>query len=215
VKVQRQKYLLLFSILLLILTGHYFAAYVSTNKETAWLWVLLFYGGWILLSLFAFLSFSDLKEMFRPSIKAYWNLLPYLCIIPVIFFIFIPNIGLLKPDKWLIANLFICFTGPWLEEIYWRGLITKFWGSNLISFLLSSILFAASHPFIFGVNSAGDSGIPAFAGTLIIGVVWWWCYYKTKSLRGCVFTHFLTDVAGMAVYILTNQARLVPVESLF
>lgn len=199
-----------FSVLLFIIIGHYFARFAGADKTTAWIYVLIFYGAWIIFSLILFLDFKDIRRMFQPSINSYWNLLPLLFIIPTICFLFIPNIGLLKPDKWLLINLAICITGPWLEEIYWRGLFNKIYGATLFSFVFSSILFAASHPLIFGVNSKGDSGLPAFAGTLLIGAAWWICYYKTKSLRGCVITHFLMDLAGMAVYVLTNKATLLP-----
>jgi membrane protease YdiL (CAAX protease family) len=158
--------------------------------------------------MWVFLDLKDIRLMFKPAIHSYWNILPLLFIIPTIYFIFIPNVGLIKFDKWVLINLVICFTGPLLEEIYWRGLFNKIYGSTLISFCLSSFLYAASHPLIFGVNSKGDSGILAFVGTFIVGAIWWLGYFKTKSLRGCVATHSIMDVAGMAVYVLTNKATL-------
>ncbi len=207
-KLRTLKLLFPFSVFLFIIIGHYFAELVSPNKATAWAYVLVFYGAWIIVSIILFLDFSDIQQMFRPSILSYWNLLPLIFIIPTIYFIFIPNKSLLTMDKWLLMNLIICFTGPWLEEIYWRGVINKLYGFTTFSFCFSSFLFAASHPLIFGVNSKGDSGIVAFVGTFFVGSIWWLCYYKTRSLRGCVITHFLTDLAGMAVYILTNKAAL-------
>ncbi len=106
--------------------------------------------------------------------------------------------------------MFICLFNPFLEEIYWRGLISRTFSEKpFVSYLVSSIGFAASHPLIFGVNSMGVRGLPAFIGTFIIGSAFWIAYHKTKSLKGCVITHFLIDVAGMAVFILADKASLI------
>lgn len=204
-----RKILTALSVIILITAGHFFAKYVSINKSTAWIYVVLFYGAWIVLSLITLLKSSELKQMFVRGIKWHWNFVPFLFIIPTFIFIFIPNIHLLKPDRWLLFNTVLCLLTPFVEEIYWRGLIYKVFRNNLVlSFLISTFGFALSHPLIFGVNSRGDSGWLGFTGTFIAGAVWWLCYHKTKSLRGNILTHFLMDVAGMAVYILTNKATL-------
>jgi membrane protease YdiL (CAAX protease family) len=206
----RRKWLFPVSVLLFIIGGHYFAVLVGSEKSTAWAYVLLFYGLWIILSMLLFLDLQDLRQMFRPSVKWYWNLLPLVFVIPTFFLLFLPNRSLLRFDSWLLINLVICVSGPWLEEIYWRGLFNKLYGSTSFSFFFSSLFFAASHPLIFGVNSKGDSGLPAFAGAFFVGSIWWLCYHRTRSLRGAVMTHFLMDVAGMAVYVLANKAILLP-----
>lgn len=206
------KLLFTFSVILFILTGHFLALSVSTNKETAWIYVLVFYAGWIIFSLTVLLRSTDLQQMFKLSSNALWNLLPLIFIIPTVIFLFIPNLHLIKTDNWLLANFIICICGPFLEEVYWRGLFQKIYGTSIYSFLLSSFLFGLSHPLIFGINSKGDSGVPAFVGTFIVGATWWFCYYKTRSLRGAVLTHFLMDVAGMAVYVLTNKVKLLPIN---
>jgi membrane protease YdiL (CAAX protease family) len=184
--------------------------YLKGVTDLAWLYTTVFYGAWIVMSLFFLLKFSDLEKMLKPAIRNRWNFLPLIFIIPAFIFIFIPNIHLLKLDGWLAMNIILCIITPWIEEIYWRGLVSGTFNDNpVISFCVSTIGFALSHPLIFGINSKGDSGLLAFAGTLFVGAIWWWCYYKTKSLRGNIITHFLTDVAGMAVYILANKATLI------
>ncbi len=98
---------------------------------------------------------------------------------------------------------------PWLEEFYWRGLITKtFEETPLLSYILSAVGFGLSHPLIFGINSPGVAGVPAFIGAFTIGSIWWICLRKTGSFRGCIITHFLIDVAGMAVYNLADKVIL-------
>jgi membrane protease YdiL (CAAX protease family) len=210
VKINLPKVSFAISVFSLIIIGYFLAVFVSSNKETAWIYVLAYYAIWIIASFAVFTSLEDIRQMFKASQSSRWNLLPLIFIIPTIFFLFLPNTNLFKLDRWLLINLAICLTGPFLEEIYWRGLFTKIYGTTTFSFFFSSILFALSHPLLFGINSKGDSGLVAFAGTFLVGSIWWLCYYKTKSLRGCTLTHFLMDLFGMAVYVLANKAVLLP-----
>src|SRR5205085_650005 len=90
------KLLFTVSVLLFIITGHFLAVAVSSYKETAWMYVLVFYAGWIILSLILLLRLTDLHQMFKPSSKVLWNLLPLMFIIPTIIFLFIPNMHLIK-----------------------------------------------------------------------------------------------------------------------
>jgi len=201
------------SVFLLLLIGHLVAIYVSSNKQTAWVYITAFYAVWLIMSLMFLVSIRDLNKMFSPSKNWKWNLVFIPIIFLVVYFIFIPNITLLKWDYWLLLNIVICLVNPFLEEIYWRGLLSKISDTPFQSFLFSSLGFAASHPLLFGVVSPGVAGWVGFAGTFFVGALFWLCYYKTKSLRGCVLSHFLIDVAGMAVFILANKAVLAPIAS--
>jgi len=201
------------SVSLLLLSGHILAKQVSNNKQTAWIFVTSFYAVWLILSLLLLLKVQDIKEMFSGSKNWTWNLVLIPVVILLVIFIFVPNLALIKWDYWLVLNCIICLVNPFMEEIYWRGLISKICSVPLISFLFSSLTFAASHTLLFGVNSPGVAGLIGFAGTFLVGSLFWLCYYKTKSLRGCVLNHFLLDLAGMAVFILANKAVLAPINS--
>src|SRR5215218_3440680 len=100
---KERKFFVLASICILIGGGHALARWLE-HKELAWLYVCIFYAAWIVLSLLLLLSLDELKQMFRPGIKNYWNLLPFISIIPAFIFIFLPNIELLQPNIWLIIN---------------------------------------------------------------------------------------------------------------
>lgn len=205
------RFKILFSVLLLLLTGHLLATYASSNRQTAWIYITGFYAVWIIISLALFIDVREVKKMFSASENWQWNLLFFPLIVLVVLFIFVPNITLLKWDHWLLLNAAICFVNPFLEEIYWRGWVSKVSEVPLYSFLFSSLTFAASHPLLFGIVSPGVAGWIGFAGTFFVGALFWLCYYKTKSLWGCVVNHFLIDVAGMAVFILANKATLAPI----
>jgi len=211
-KMKSFKLKILFSVLPLLLIGYFFAKYVGVNKEAAWIYIAIFYASWIIISLAFLVTFDDIKQMFSPSKNWQWNLLFIPFIILLIIFIFIPNIKLLKLDHWLLLNIIICLINPFMEEIYWRGLVSKISDVPVYSFLFSSLTFAASHPLLFGIVSVGVSGWIGFAGAFFVGALLWFCYYKTRSLRGCVINHFLIDVSGMAVYILANKAVLAPLS---
>ena len=200
---------IIFSVLLLLVVGRLLAVFVSDNRETAWIYITAFYAGWLIISLIFLVSIHDLKEMFAVSKNWQWNLLFVPIIALLVYFVFIPNIKLLKWDHWLLLSIIICLINPLLEEIYWRGLVSKASNVPLFSFLISSIGFAASHSLIFGVVSPGVSGWIGFVGAFVVGALFWLCYYKTKSLRGCVLGHFFIDVAGMAVFILADKAELI------
>src|SRR5215213_249249 len=201
------------SVFLLLLIGHLLAVYVSSIKQTAWVYITAFYAVWLILSLMFLVSIRDLNKMFSASKNRKWNLVFIPIIFLVVYFIFIPNITLLKWDYWLLLNIVICLVNPFLEEIYWWGLVSKISDKPFQSFLFSSLGFAASHSLLFGVVSPGVAGWIGFAGTFFVGALFWLCYYKTKSLRGCVLSHFLIDVVGMAVFILADKAVLARIAS--
>lgn len=151
--------------------------------------------------------------MFGPSKNRQWNLLFAPVIVLVAVFIFVPNFRLLQWNYWLLLNVLVCLVNPFMEEIYWRGVVSKISNVPLYSFLFSSLGFAASHPLLFGVVSPGVAGWVRFAGTFFVGALFWFSYYKTQSLWGCVVNHFLIDVAGMAVFILADKAILAPINA--
>jgi len=211
-KQDNEKFKILCSVLPLLLIGHPLAKYVSNDRQTAWMYITGFYAVWIIVSLLIFVKRQDLKKMFALSENWQWNLVFVPFVVLATLFIFIPNIRLLKWDYWLMLNIIICFVNPFMEEIYWRGLVSRISNIPLYSYLFSTLTFAASHPLLFGVVSPGVADWIGFAGTFFVGTLFWFCYYKTKSLRGCVINHFLVDVASMAVFILADKATLAPIK---
>ena len=77
--------------------------------------------------------------------------------------------------------LAIAIVGPVLEELLFRGAITK-------AILISALLFG-----VFHINPAQI--LPAF----LIGILLAWTYYKTGSLIPCIFMHILNN--SLSVYL--------------
>lgn len=87
--------------------------------------------------------------------------------------------------------LAIAIVGPVLEELLFRGAITKALLQQYNP--TKAILFSA---FLFGVFHINPAQIlPAF----LIGILLAWTYYKTESLIPCIFMHILNN--SLAVYL--------------
>lgn len=202
----RRRNALIISVIILIIAGYSLAKALRYDRQIAWVYVAAFYGIWILLTLAFLLKRSDIKKLFQPGHANVWYLLPGLLAIPIFVLIFIPNRHILQLDYWLLLNIFVCLFNPWLEELYWRGLVYRLFKENpTTSFLLSAVGFGLGHALIFGINSPGIRGVPGFVGAFAIGAIWWFCLRKTQSLKGAIVTHFLVDLAGMAVYVLADK----------
>lgn len=199
---------ILISVIGLITIGHVVAKYAKADKDTAWIYVCLFYAGWILASLFLLLRKQDVQELFAPVKSRQWGVIGLPFVFVAFYFVFIPNRELLKWDCWLLLHLIICLVNPFMEEMYWRGLAGKFSSRPLYSYLFSTIAFAASHPLVLGVNSPGVAGWIGFTGTFLVGSMLWLVFFKTRSLRLCVLIHFLIDFFGVAAYTLADKAEL-------
>jgi uncharacterized protein len=205
---KKRSYVYLLSILVLITAGHYLALQLGHNKQTAWIWVALYYGIWMLASILIFLSRKEIKELFSKGSFHFSLILPLLFATIALIEIFLPNTHIIKWDSLLLMNIIICFINPFIEEIYWRGIPPNVLESKWIQYITASVGFAASHPLVLGVNSRGASGWQTFAGAFILGSCWWFYYNKKKSLRWPVFTHFLIDFFGLAAYLLADKVAL-------
>lgn len=90
---------------------------------------------------------------------------------------------------WL-GILCVSVLGPILEELLFRGAITKILlekYSPVKAILISGLIFG-----IFHINPV------QVVGAIIMGVVFAWIYYKTKSLVPCILIHILNN--SLSVY---------------
>ena len=90
--------------------------------------------------------------------------------------------------------LAIAIIGPVLEELLFRGAITKALlqqYSPTKAILLSALLFG-----VFHINPAQI--LPAF----LIGILFAWTYYKTASLIPCILMHILNN--SLSVFLSTK-----------
>ncbi|WP_276682519.1 CPBP family intramembrane glutamic endopeptidase [Empedobacter brevis] len=143
---------------------------------------------------------ESIKKWLKKSDKKWgWKILCLLVgILPLPIFLKY-NILLEGWTIWL-PWLLLAVINPWLEEFYWRGLLsdyTKNWNAT-VSVFFTSFVFSANH-LVFGINSILFRGPEVFFSTLIMGIVWAVTYKKTNSLRWVIFSHFLVDFLNLSV----------------
>lgn len=95
---------------------------------------------------------------------------------------------------------------PWFEEGYWRGLLIDAAGGRLkgLAVAYSTLLFAASHPLIWGVHSVALRHPAALVGLVLVGGVWGMTYWRTGSLRFTLVGHACACLFGLSVPVLLN-----------
>ena len=112
---------------------------------------------------------------------------------------------LLRPQV-LIAWLVFAQVNPLFEESYWRGLLldaTRSW-PLAVSVTYSAVLFAVSHPLIWGVQSAVLRDWRVVPVLAVIGLVWAVSYRRTGSLWCSFVGHACANLCGMSVPLLLN-----------
>jgi len=95
--------------------------------------------------------------------------------------------------------ILLALINPWIEEFYWRGLLTDYtkkWNTTL-SILFTSSVFSANHA-VFGINSELFRGPEILISTFVMGIVWAITYKKTNSLRWVILSHFLVDFLNLS-----------------
>jgi membrane protease YdiL (CAAX protease family) len=107
-----------------------------------------------------------------------------------------------------VFSLWLAFglLNPWFEESYWRGLLidaTAGWVAGL-GVVYSTLLFALSHPLIWGVHSVALRHPAVLVGLVLVGAVWSVAYRRTGSLRYAIAGHALANLLGLSVPTLLN-----------
>ena len=121
-----------------------------------------------------------------PGLIAHWRVLLHPVVMPV----------------WLLFALI----NPLFEESYWRGLLldaTRTW-HVVPAVAYSALLFAASHPLIWGVRSEALRDLRVVPVLAMIGVVWAVAYRRTGSIWCSVVGHACSNLFGMSVPLLLN-----------
>jgi len=200
--------LLLLSPLLVISAG-FIVAHFSARLFGVWAWIPLSLVYWSVLALLiaAGGGVKAMRQRLVPLRGRYWGwavlgmavgLLP----LPVLL---TKGAVLQRMGVWLPWLLF-ALVNPWLEESYWRGVLSDATASwkRWPSVLYSSALFAISHPLMWGVFSAANRTVTVVAATFLMGVAWSWIYLKTRSLRWPLLSHAVVDLLNLSVPVFMN-----------
>jgi len=145
---------------------------------------------------------SDLPSA-RKIIYYILAFVPCIGIFFVVFMVFAPKAGIFPV---LIAAIFALINGT-IEEMFWRGIFNKVFKENLyLAFLYPSLFFGIWHVALY--NAKGISYQGGFAslvgGSLIMGLLWGWIAYKTKSIKVVTIAHIITNFLAFTGLIYQN-----------
>lgn len=89
--------------------------------------------------------------------------------------------------------MLICISAPFIEEIIFRKIIFQLFNNKIIGLILSSVIFALLHE---------SKNIILLLLYFIIGLTFGGVYYKTKSIKLAMLSHFVNNFLGfLMIYI--------------
>lgn len=205
---KRNRIAVLLSPPLIILVGYLTASIFSSFlNEWAWVPLALVYWTSLAICIVYFKGEKRVREWLGKSKPSKLSIS-----LALIFGLFPMSVLIMNYhlfDSALIIFLWLAFAliNPWLEEIYWRGLLLDAaieWFPKWISVGYSTLFFILSHPLMWGVFSIANSHYHVIITLLILGIVWSIIYFKTGSLRWVIFSHFLVNIGIMTVPVFLN-----------
>lgn len=113
--------------------------------------------------------------------------------------------GVAAPMRYVALAGFLSIINSAMEEYYWRWFVfarLKKHASLATAVTVSSLGFMAHHVIVLNVYFPGHFWTAVVPFSLAIafgGAVWAWLYHQTGSLIGPWISHFLVDVAVMAI----------------
>lgn len=117
------------------------------------------------------------------------------------------NFHLFDSISLVLLWLLFALINPWFEELYWRGVLLDgllAWYPKWLCILYTTALFVLSHPLMWGVFSIASKSYHLYIYLSVAGMVWAITYFKTKSLRWVVFSHFIVDIGNLTVLTFLN-----------
>jgi CAAX protease family protein len=214
------RFLVLASPVIVILIGHFAARFfLYLFNEWAWLGSSLVYWGSMALIIWLLGDRDSFSQWFLRSQGSKWWLLLALVIglisFPLLFF---PNLHVMKPIGLVITWFIFAVINSTCEEIYWRGFLLDETSHLPRAFgvIYSTVFFTAIHPLMLGVFSKINAFDPAHPTALIpfwiilviISLSYSLLYLKTRSLRLPIFSHLLSDLGNLSIFLFMNLVTL-------
>ncbi|MEM5766827.1 MAG: CPBP family intramembrane glutamic endopeptidase [Bacillota bacterium] len=190
--------------IIIILAG-FVVSYISSSIINEWAFVPLMLFYWTSLLLVARPTKEKLAKWFAPPKgRVYYSLLAF---IPVLFCIvaFVWGLQYVRGSILIILWIIFAVVNAFAEEVFWRGyLLDHLSWKPSVSIAYSTLMFSLSHPLLWGVFSITNRSTIMVLPLLIMGLVWGFVYWKTKSLRYIVLAHFLIDILNLSVWVFLN-----------
>ncbi len=181
------------------------SAFSVIMQEWAFIPLALVYWGVTFAVAYRFLGMSLITALFRKPDKSVLWAVSSLAVGMIPLPILLLNLNLLTSPAVIALWLTFAAVNPLFEELYWRGfLLSALPFPKWLSVGYSTLLFAASHPLLWGVFSIANRSPIMWASLMIMGAVWSVACLKTSSLRWCVISHFLADIFNLSVFVFLN-----------
>ena len=120
----------------------------------------------------------------------------------------------MRPMRLVVLWFLFAVINSTCEELYWRGFLLDetSYLPRAVGVIYSCVLFTAIHPIMLGVYSQANRFDPAHPTALIpfwtivvfLGLFYSLLYFKTKSLRLPILSHFLTDLGNLYIFLFMN-----------
>ncbi|MFP7413840.1 CPBP family intramembrane glutamic endopeptidase [Priestia filamentosa] len=205
---KRKKVIILLSPIIVILLGFITATGFSRFID-GWAWIPLAIVYWSSLG-FCIGYFKENKQVKDWLKKPENSILPIILSLLLGMFplsILIINYKLFDSIVLIVLWILFALINPWFEELYWRGVLLDAaieWFPKWMSILYTTILFVLSHPLMWGVFSIASTSYHLYIYLMVMGIVWSLTYFKTKSLRWVILSHFIVDVGNLTVLTFLN-----------
>ncbi|MGP4039728.1 CPBP family intramembrane glutamic endopeptidase [Gracilibacillus sp. D59] len=204
----QKRIIVLLSPLVIILLG-FTTASLFSNIIGGWAWVPLAIVYWSLLglSIYYFKANKAVKEWLKKPKRSFLMVTLSLLLGMFPLTILIMNYALFDSAILIVLWLIFALINPWFEELYWRGLLLDAaadWFPKWVGVIYTTILFVLSHPLMWGVFSIASKSPHLYIYLTVMGVIWSITYYKTRSLRWVVLSHFIVDIGNLTVLTFLN-----------
>ncbi len=181
----------------------------------AWLGSSLTYWGSTLLIIWLLSDRQAWGRWFRRSQGSKWWILAAVVVgfisFPLLFF---PNMSAMRPIGLVVLWFLFAVINSTCEELFWRGFLLDEMSylPRAVGVIYSCVLFTAIHPIMLGVYSQANRFDPAHPTALVpfwlivvfLGLFYSLLYFKTKSLRLPILSHFLTDLGNLSIFLFMN-----------
>lgn len=212
-----RRWIILASPIFVVLIGHLAARFFTALLgQWAWTGTSVVYWGSLILIVALLGKKKRIKTWFgRVQGSRWWILLAIVIGLIPFPLILMPNIQVMNSIPLVAAWLLFAIINSVCEEVYWRGFLLDETRHlpRIFGVIYSTILFTSIHPLMLGVYSkiqAFDPQkplalLPFGIILLIISISYCLIYLKTKSLRLAIFSHFLSDLGNLSIFLFMNM----------
>ncbi len=156
--------------------------------------------------------YGGIREIYRQKsempFKTRWKFY-ILAFVPCAAIFFVAFVNVVPRVDYEVLGIALCcaLINGSIEELFWRGIYNKVFNNHIIfAFVYPSIFFGVWHIALFWAKGiVYQGGFPSLVGgALIMGVLWGWIAYRTKSIKIVTVAHIITNFLAFTGLIYEN-----------